>query len=86
MEEAKGLNFFDDNLKSSIINLSKNCILKVYHQTSLLDQRELEKFYNNNKIEHKLFHFNEKLYDFINESNLAITRAGASTLAEFSFF
>ena len=83
---SQGAQFFNDNLKSSIINLSKNCTLKVYHQTSSLDQSGLEKFYNNNKIKHELFNFNEKLYNFINGSNLAITRAGASTLAELAFF
>ena len=45
----------------------------------------LKNFYNLQKIDHKLFNYNENISEFILESNLCITRAGASTLAELVF-
>ena len=57
----------------------------IYHQVSSLDLKNLESFYNSNKIENKLFNFEENIFKYIKESNLAITRAGASTLSELAF-
>ena len=83
---SQGAKIFDQNLKNSILYLSKKCKLKVYHQVSSKNLGDLKVFYKKNKIENKLFNFNENIFDYIDESNLAITRAGASTLAELAFF
>jgi len=83
---SQGAKFFDENLKNSIINLSKKYKLKIYHQVSHSDFNDLEFFYNKNGIENKLFNFEENIFKYICKSNLAITRAGASTLTELTFF
>ncbi len=75
---SQGAKFFDQNLKNSLIIVSKKSKLKVYHQISSSDFKELELFYQKHNIENNIF-------NYINETNLAITRAGASTLSELAF-
>ena len=48
------------------------------------DNPFLEKFYKVNKIENKVFTFDENLNIILYQSVLCITRAGASSLAEIS--
>ena len=82
---SQGAKFFDQNLKNSIINISKKFRIKIYHQISSSDIRDLEFFYKEHEIENKLFNFEENIFKYIREANLAITRAGASTLSELAF-
>ena len=82
---SQGAQIFDEGIKNSILNLSKNYNLKIYHQTSSSNFSNLEFFYNKNNIDNKVFRFEENIFQFIKEANLAITRAGASTLSELSF-
>ena len=82
---SQGAKFFDQNLKNSIINLSKKFKLKIYHQISSSDFGDLEFFYKKHGIESKLFNFEDNIFKYISEANLAITRAGASTLSELAF-
>ena len=82
---SQGAKFFDQNLKNSIINISKKFRIKVYHQISSSDIRDLEFFYKEYEIENKLFNFEDNIFKYISASNLAITRAGASTLSELAF-
>ena len=42
-------------------------------------------FYLKNNIANQLFDFNENISNFMNKSNICITRAGASILAELIF-
>jgi UDP-N-acetylglucosamine--N-acetylmuramyl-(pentapeptide) pyrophosphoryl-undecaprenol N-acetylglucosamine transferase len=58
----------------------------IYHQASSSDFSNLEFFYKENNIDNKLFNFQENIFQYIKEANLAITRAGASTLSELAFF
>ena len=44
--------------------------------------KEIEEIYNKYKISFKLFSFSEKLSDHYQVSDLAITRSGASSIAE----
>jgi len=82
---SQGAKFFDQNLKNSIVNLSNKCKLKILHQVSQSDFGDLEFFYKENSIDNRLFNFEENIFKYINEANLAITRAGASTLSELAF-
>jgi len=82
---SQGAEFFDINLKNSIISLSKICKLKIFHQISSIDLKDLEFFYKEHGIENKLFNFENNIFEYINESNFAITRAGASTLSELAY-
>jgi len=82
---SQGAKIFDKLIKSSIIELSKRYILKIYQQTDPVNFEALEKFYKNNDIVYKLFDFNEDIANLMSQSNMCITRAGASTLAELAF-
>ena len=82
---SQGAKFFDQNLKNSIVKLAKTYKLRVYHQVSSSDVGELEFFYKENSIENKLFNFEDSIFKYISKANLAITRAGASTLSELVF-
>jgi len=82
---SQGAKIFDTLIKNSIIKLSKKYILKIYQQTNLVNFEELKKFYKDNNIDHELFDFNENVSNFMSRSNICLTRAGASTLAELVF-
>ena len=43
---------------------------------------QLTKFYNNTKINFKIFNFTNKIIDYYSKVNLVITRSGASALGE----
>ena len=76
---------FDTLIKTSIIKLSKRYNLKIYQQTNLINFDYLKKFYNDNSIDHELFDFSEDISNIMSRSNICLTRAGASTLAEVVF-
>ena len=82
---SQGAKIFDTLIKSSIIELSRRYSLKIYQQTNLVNFKELKKFYTNNNIKHELFDFHEDISNFMSRSNICVTRAGASTLAELTF-
>ena len=81
---SQGANIFDKNLKNSIVNISKRKSVKVIHQTGEKNILNLSKFYSENNIENKIFSFDENFVNTIQQADLCITRAGASTLAELS--
>jgi UDP-N-acetylglucosamine--N-acetylmuramyl-(pentapeptide) pyrophosphoryl-undecaprenol N-acetylglucosamine transferase len=83
---SQGAKIFDKEIKNSILDLSKKYKLMIYHQASSSDFNNLEFFYKKNNIDNKLFNFQENIFQYIKEANLAITRAGASTLSELAFF
>ena len=82
---SQGAQLFDLKLRKSIIHLSKNYKLKIFQQVNTKYHNELENFYNINNINHKLFDFEEEIVEYMSNSDLAITRAGASTLSELTF-
>ena len=82
---SQGANIFDQKLKDVIINVSKITSIKIVQQTAQKNISNLSDLYNKNNIENKIFNFDENFTSTINEIDLCITRAGASTLAELSF-
>ena len=82
---SQGAKIFDTIIKSSTIKLSKKYSLKIYQQTNSVNFEELKKFYKDNNIDYELFDFNGDISSIMSKSNLCITRAGASTLAELVF-
>jgi len=81
---SQGAKIFDTLINELLVKISKICSLKVVHQTSKKNTDFLEKFYKVNKIENKVFTFDENLNILLKQSDLCITRAGASSLAELS--
>jgi len=82
---SQGARIFDLLIKNTIVELSKKYILKIYQQTNLTNFDNLKKFYQDNNINYELFDFNENISNFMSRSNICLTRAGASTLAELVF-
>ena len=82
---SQGAKIFDTLIKNSIIELSKRYNLKIYQQTNLFNFEDLKKFYNYNNINYQLFDFSEDISNIMSRSNICLTRAGASTLAEVIF-
>ena len=82
---SQGAELFDNKLKKSIISLSKKYKLNICQQTGLINKKKIEDFYNQNNISYQLFNFEENILKFISNTNLCITRAGASTLSELTY-
>ena len=82
---SQGANFFDNNLKNIVVNISKKLNIKVIQQTSKKNTVFLKNFYATNNVENQIFSFSNDFIKKILQADLCITRAGASTLAELSF-
>jgi len=82
---SQGARIFDTMVKDSIIRLSKKYKFKVYQQSNVSNYAILKKTYEDNHIECELFDYDEDVSVFMQKSNICITRAGASTLAELVF-
>ena len=82
---SQGAKIFDTLIKFSIIELSKKYKLKIYQQTNLSNFEELKRFYKDSIIDYELFDYNDDISNLMSRSNICITRAGASTLAELVF-
>ena len=82
---SQGAKLFDTIINESIIKVSKRYEINIFQQTSFDNYGYLKNFYSKNKIKNELFDFNENIFNFMNKSNICITRAGASTLAELIF-
>ena len=82
---SQGAKFFNQGIKEAILNLSKKYKLKVYQQTNRENFKNLENFFYSKNIDYKLFDYSESILEFMSDSNLCITRAGASTLSELTF-
>ena len=81
---SQGADIFDKELKKKIVNLSKEFSLKITQQTNENNISNLNEYYSKNNVENIIFNFEKNLIKKINEADLCITRAGASTLAELS--
>ncbi|MDB9746624.1 UDP-N-acetylglucosamine--N-acetylmuramyl-(pentapeptide) pyrophosphoryl-undecaprenol N-acetylglucosamine transferase [Candidatus Pelagibacter sp.] len=81
---SQGAKIFDELIMEVMIDISKNFSIKIIQQTSLENIEKLKNFYESRNIENKIFNFEEKFINLINMSDLCITRAGATSLAEIS--
>tara|TARA_A100001011_G_scaffold377277_1_gene440723 strand:- start:417 stop:1484 length:1068 start_codon:yes stop_codon:yes gene_type:complete len=81
---SQGAKIFDTLIHEIFVNISKSYPIKVIHQTSKKNTKSLEKFYTDHKIKNKVFSFDKNLNVLLKQSDLCITRSGASSLAELS--
>ena len=81
---SQGAQIFDNILHQSIIKVSKIKSLKVIHQTNQKNTGVLKNLYLENNIDSSVFSFDQNLNLLIDQADLCITRAGASSLAEIS--
>ena len=82
---SQAANIFDSLMNNILIKVSKKFSMKIIHQTSEKNKAVLKEFYSKHNIENKVFTFDKNLNDLLKQSDLCITRAGASSLAELSF-
>ncbi len=77
--------FSDELLYKSFASVAKQVPIKIIHQTSEKNIDSLKNFYSQNNIENRVFSFDHNLNEVLKHTDLCITRAGASSLAELSF-
>ncbi|MDA9645236.1 UDP-N-acetylglucosamine--N-acetylmuramyl-(pentapeptide) pyrophosphoryl-undecaprenol N-acetylglucosamine transferase [bacterium] len=81
---SQGAQIFDKIIHKLIVKISKTNPLKVIHQTDQNNVNFLKNFYLENKIENIVFNFKPDLDILLSQTDLCITRAGASSLAEIA--
>ncbi len=81
---SQGAKIFDKILHESILKIAKTKSLKIIHQTNKKNIDFLQSFYTKNQIENIVFSFDQNLDILLRQSDLCITRAGASSLAEIA--
>lgn len=83
MGGSQSAKIFGEKIPQIVVQCyKKNIKLKIYQQCLEKQMKEIEAIYNKYKISFKLFSFSEKLSDHYQISDLAITRSGASSIAE----
>ena len=82
---SQGAKIFDNLFIEIISEISKNFSIKVIQQTNKENIENLKNFYNSFGIENIIFDYDQNLANLIHISDLCITRAGATSLAEISF-
>ena len=82
---SQGAKVFDNIFVEIISKISKNFPIKVIQQTNKENIKNLKNFYNSFGIENIIFDYNQDLANLVHISDLCITRAGATSLAEISF-
>ena len=75
---------FINNLAINLAPKLKKRKIKIIHQTGFRDYEKVKNFYREKQIEAEVFDFDKNLIEKIKKSDLAISRAGASTLFELA--
>ena len=81
---SQGAQIFDELLHKTFIKIAKIRTLKVIHQTKEKNISFLKNLYSKNDVENIVFEFDQNLDKLLNQADLCITRAGASSLAEIA--
>ncbi len=81
---SQGASIFDNSLKEIFVNISKKFAIKIIHQTGYKNIQDLKFFYQQNNIDNSTFSYDPNFEKKLIETDLCITRSGASTLAELS--
>ena len=83
---SQGAKFFDKNITELILKISKKIKIEVLQQ--VFDEKEkyiIQQKYENAELKFSLFDFDEELFKKIHNYDIAITRSGASVVAELCF-
>ena len=82
---SQGAKKFDNLFKTDLTKLSKNFKIRLFHQTSNQNLKDLKNFYFENNISSQVFTYTNHLHKIINKCDFVITRSGASTINELVF-
>ncbi len=85
---SQGAKIFSEIIKNIILLMDKSLLKKIYivHQVKKEDLKSMENFYQSLNVKFKLRSFFTNIYEEMNDSDLIISRCGASSLAEIEFF
>ena len=85
---SQGAKVFSEIIKKILPKFDKSLLKKIFivHQVRKEDLKGMEKFYQSLNVKCKLQNFFTNIYDEISNSDLIISRCGASSLAEIEFF
>ena len=76
---------FDTLFNKDLIKLSKKYKIKIFHQTSKNNLKDLKNFYLSKKMNFSVFSYDKDLHKIMKKSDFVITRSGASTINELVF-
>tara|TARA_B100001250_G_scaffold386050_1_gene382246 strand:- start:152 stop:1228 length:1077 start_codon:yes stop_codon:yes gene_type:complete len=83
---SQGARYFDEEITEAILKLSKLINIEICQQVFNIEEKYLiEQKYIKAGIKHKLFDFDDQLFNKISDYDLAISRSGASAIAELAF-
>ena len=83
---SQGAKFFDEFVVKLILNLNNKIQIKVIQQVYELNKlSEIEQVYKKNNIQFELFSYDTNVDKKMQLYDIALTRCGASTLAELAF-
>jgi len=83
---SQGAFFFDKSISNLILKISQTIKVEVCQQLFNLEEKiSIGQKYNNSGVKYKFFDFDKKLFNNSNDYDLAITRSGASAIAELAF-
>ena len=84
---SQGTEFFNKEISDLIIDLHKDFEISLIQQVNDNSRKKsLTEKYNSAQINNELFSFDDEIFKKYHEVDLAITRSGASTIAELVFF
>ena len=85
MGGSQGAKIFGDIIPDAIKSLNDDVEkIQIYQQCVKGQQEKISNFYKKNNIKNYVFEFDKKILELILSSDLAITRCGASSTAEFT--
>ena len=83
---SQGAEFFDRIISNLILKISEKIKIEVCQQLFNLDEKlSIEQKYNTAGINYRLFNFDENLFNNNSDYDIAITRSGASAIAELAY-
>ena len=83
---SQGAKKFGEVIPKSILSIiKKNYKINVIHQVLKEQIQKVKDFYDENNIKSNVFDFHHNISEFLSLSDLAISRCGASTIAELEF-
>ena len=84
---SQAAKIFADELPQIFEKIKKsNRSIKVYQQCQISQNKKLSSFYEEAKIDYKIFNFTDNIIQYYQKTNLVITRSGASVLGELINF
>ena len=84
---SQGAKFFDKSITNLMLEISNKIKIEVNQQVFSKEEKiKIDEKYNKAGINYNLFDYDNNLFKNLNKYDLAITRSGASAIAELAFY